>query len=134
MARLILDTGLLIAVARGKVDLTTLPDEDDVAVPAVVVAEYVAGTLLDEDAGRRAAQRAFLDEVLAVTPVEDYDAIVAEYHAELLAHTRRIGRPRGVHDLIIAATARATGRILVTTDEQARFGELPDVQVRVVVV
>jgi tRNA(fMet)-specific endonuclease VapC len=29
------------------------------------------------------------------------------------------------HDLIIAATARATGRTLITTDGRARFEELP---------
>lgn len=134
MARLILDTGILVAGARGKLDLAALPDEDDVALPAVVVAEYLTGTLLDDDAGRNAAQRAFLRDVLTVTPVEDYDATVAEHHAELLAHARRTGRTRGVHDLIIAATARATGRILLTTDERARFDELPDVQTRIVTV
>lgn len=134
MARLILDTGVLVAGARGKFDLAGLPDEDDVAVPAVVVAEYLSGTMLDDDPGRRSASRAFLQEVLALTPIEDYDSVVAEHHAVLLAHTRRAGRPRGVHDLIIAATARATGRILVTTDERARFDELPEVQARIVTI
>jgi tRNA(fMet)-specific endonuclease VapC len=75
-------------------------------------------------------QRAFLDEVLAAVPVEDYGQTVAEHHAELLAHTQRHGKPRGAHDLIIAATARATGRTLVTTDKHARFEELPGVAVR----
>lgn len=77
MARLILDTGVLVAGARGILDPAQLPDVDDVALPAVVVAEYLAGVLLDDDAGRRAAQRAFLEDVLAVTPVEDYDSTVA---------------------------------------------------------
>ena len=49
---------------------------------------------------------------------------MANHHAALLAHTHKSGIPRGAHDLIIAATARANGRILVTTDERARFGEL----------
>jgi tRNA(fMet)-specific endonuclease VapC len=34
--------------------------------------------------------------------------------------------------LIIAATARASGRILVTTDAKARFDELPEVRTRLV--
>jgi len=95
-------------------------------------AEYLAGVLRDDDHGRRAAQRAFLDEVLVTVPVEDYDPTVAKHHAELLAHVLRAGQPRGAHDLIIAATARATGRTLLTTDERARFPELPDVSVRVI--
>jgi len=42
-------------------------------------------------------------------PVVDYTLEVAVQHAALLAHVRRVGRPVGAHDLIIAATARATG-------------------------
>ncbi|MDN5798334.1 MAG: PIN domain-containing protein, partial [Intrasporangium sp.] len=105
---------------------------DDVAIPAVVVAEYLAGTLLDPDPGRSVAQRAFLDEVLQVLPVHEYDRDVAEHHAALLAHVQRTGSERGAHDLIIAATARAADRTVLTTDERARFGELPDVSARLV--
>lgn len=130
MARLILDTGVLIAGARGRFDLEALADGDDVALPAVAIAEYLAGTYLDADPGRVAAQRGFLEEVLEVLPVCDYDQDVAGHHALLLAHVTGTGNPRGVHDLIVAATARATGRTVVTTDEHTRFGELPDVAAR----
>ncbi len=130
MARLILDTGVIIAGVRGHIDVAALGDTDDVAIPAVVVAEYLAGTLLDPDPGRSAAQRAFLDEVLQVLPVHEYDRDVAEHHAALLADGQRTGGTRGAHDLIIAATARAADRTVLTTDERARFGELPDVSVR----
>jgi tRNA(fMet)-specific endonuclease VapC len=128
---LILDTGVLVRGARGQLDATAIGDEDDVALPAVVIAEYLAGVLLDGDRARQATQRGFLDQVLDVTPVEDYTPAVAVQHAKLLAHVRTTGQPRGAHDLIIAATALATGRILLTTDSRARFDELPDVQARV---
>jgi tRNA(fMet)-specific endonuclease VapC len=55
-----------------------------------------------------------------------FDLLVARHHATLLAHARRQGRPMGAHDLQIAATARATGRTLVTTEVSA-FEDLPDV-------
>ncbi|GLY65743.1 hypothetical protein [Amycolatopsis taiwanensis] len=48
-----------------------------------------------------------------------------------MAEVTRLGTPRGTLDLIIAATARATGRALVTTDARARFGDLPGVEARV---
>ena len=57
---------------------------------------------------------------------------LAEHHAALLAYTARKGQRRGPHDLIVAATGRATGRTILTTDVQARFGELPDVNGRIV--
>jgi len=127
--RLILDTGVLVAAVRGR---ATIPDDADVALPAIVIAEYLAGVQLDNDAGRQAGQRAFLDDILAVVPVHAYDGVVAEHHAALLAYTARQGQRRGAHDLIVAATARATGRIILTTDRHARFGELPDVDARTV--
>jgi tRNA(fMet)-specific endonuclease VapC len=127
--RLILDTGVLVAAVRGR---ATVPDDADVAIPAIVIAEYLAGVHLDQDAGRQAAQRAFLDEVLAVMPVHEYDRSVAEHHAALLAYAARQGQRRGAHDLIVAATGRATGRTILATDRHARFSELPDVNARTI--
>lgn len=132
MARLILDTGVLVAAVRGQLDLSALADADDAALPAVVVAEYLAGTLLDPDPGRTAAQRALLEDVLQVLTVHDYDLNIAGHHSVLLAHVQQRGTPLGAHDLIVAATARASGRTILTTDERARFDELPDVDARVV--
>lgn len=130
MARVILDTGVLVAAVRGRLDLAAIAEEDDVALPVVALAEYLTGVELDPDPARRAVQHAFLEELLAVTPVADYTPEVAIEHAALLAHVRRTGRPRGAHDLIIAATARATDRLLVSTDTQAGFTDLPEVEVR----
>lgn len=67
--------------------------------------------------GRRRERRAaFVEAVLAAVTVEDYDIDVARIHGLLLAETRRSGRSRGAHDLIIAATARARGREVVSAD------------------
>lgn len=131
MARLILDTGILVAAARDRLELAELADEDNVALPAVAVAEYLTGVELDTDPARQAAQRSFLDDVLGVLPVVDYDIAIARAHARLLAHTRRSGHRRGPRDLLIAATATATDRTLLTTDTKARFDELPGVDARV---
>lgn len=54
--------------------------------------------------------------MVAVVPVISYDLSVAIAHARLLVATRKAGRPRGAHDLIIAATAVAGGRVVVTAD------------------
>jgi predicted nucleic acid-binding protein len=45
-----------------------------------------------------------------------------------IAHVRRSGTPRGAHDLIIAAHALQTERIVVTSGAKARFGDLPGVR------
>ena len=61
-----------------------------------------------------------------VTAAPDTEATAA-HHARLIAHARRSGRPRGAHDLIIAAHAVETDRIVVSRDAAARFGDLPGV-------
>lgn len=95
---------------------------------AVTIAELAAGVHLAE--GKvKAARRRFLSRMLDEVPVLPYDLAAAAAHAELLAATRRSGRPRGAHDLIIAATARAARRIVVTADPAA-FSDLPGVTCR----
>jgi tRNA(fMet)-specific endonuclease VapC len=81
------------------------------------------------DEAHRLHRQAFINDVIDVIPIVDYDDTVASSHAELLAHVRRQGRPRGAHDLIIAATAKATQREVVSADSSA-YRELPGVAVR----
>lgn len=129
--RLILDTGMIIGAerhGRGLADL--LEDDDDVSVAAVTVAELQLGVEL-ADGRRRIRRQEFVDGVRALIPIEDYTADVAMVHARLLAHVRREGKPRGAHDLIIAATAAATARTLLTTDGKAVFDDLPGVHASV---
>ena len=105
-----------------------IADDDDVALAAVTAAELLVGVeLADRRQHRRREQ--FVNDLLTTIPVEDYDLGVARAHARLLAHARRSGRPRGAHDLIIAATAIASDRTVVTADRDG-FDGLPDVIVR----
>lgn len=129
MTRLLLDTTFLVDAERTGTDLdAVIDDDDDVAVAAITIAELRVG-VLRADRRRRTARRACLDEVVEAIPVLGYDLAVAEAHAELLAAVRAQGTPRGAHGLIIAATARASGRTVVTAD-RAAFAGLPGVEVR----
>jgi tRNA(fMet)-specific endonuclease VapC len=124
---LILDTGVLIASERGRAKLADLiSEDDDAAIAAVTVAELRTGVVLASDR-HRGARAAFVQNVLAVLPVEPYDLAAALVHAELLGFVQRSGATRGAHDLMVASTALATGRTVVTTDRGARFHDLPGV-------
>ena len=129
VSQLLFDTTFLIDAERGGSDLDGLvDDDDDVAIAAITVAELRVGALL-ADKRRRATRSAYVDDVTSTLPVLDYDLDVAEAHAVLLAAVREQARPRGAHDLLIAATARAAGRIVITADADA-FIDLPGVAVR----
>jgi tRNA(fMet)-specific endonuclease VapC len=125
----ILDTSVLVAAERGRASLdAAIQDDDDVAIAAITVAELWVGVEL-ADARRRPRRTTFVEQVISSIPVEEYDLHVARMHAELLAGARRAGKPRGAHDLIIAATAISRGRVLITTDS-AGFEQIPGLKVR----
>ena len=126
MSLLLLDTTFLIDAERGGVDLDdVIDDDDDVAIAAVTVAELLVGVKL-ASAKQRKMRQAYVDEIIEALPIIAYDRKVAVEHADLLVAVRGQGRPRGAHDLLIAATARASDRAVVTADEGA-FAGLPGV-------
>ncbi|MBE2315883.1 VapC toxin family PIN domain ribonuclease [Solirubrobacter sp. CPCC 204708] len=130
MERLIVDTGVLIAIERGPpIPASVLPDDADIAIAAITASELLVGVEL-ADEQRKAARLATVEAILTTFDVISFDLEIARQHAVLLAHARRSGRPRGAHDLQIAATARATARVVVTTDSHA-FDDLPAVKHRV---
>ena len=109
----------MIDAERSKSNLDdVIKDEDDVAIAAITVAELQVGVELATGKTRR-SRLELLDEIVASIPILDYDLAVARTHAQLLVIVRRQGRPRGAHDLIIAATALSSNRWLVTADETA---------------
>jgi tRNA(fMet)-specific endonuclease VapC len=128
LRQILLDTTFLVDVERGRsVPDEVIDDDDDVAIAAITIAELSVGIGLAS--GRsRAGRQAFVDDVLATLTVIPYDESVALQHASLLVAVRRAGRPRGAHDLIIAATALAADRTVITAD-RAAFVDLPGVRV-----
>jgi tRNA(fMet)-specific endonuclease VapC len=127
---LILDTTVLVDAERGGGSLErVVADGDDVAIAAITVAELRVGVQLAKGRRREKRER-FVAAILDAVSIEPYDLKVAEVHADLLAHVRVAGMPRGAHDLIIAATARAQERQVVSSDRSG-FAELPGVSLAV---
>ncbi|MCP3878358.1 MAG: type II toxin-antitoxin system VapC family toxin [Sulfitobacter sp.] len=127
MSLLLLDTAFLIDAERSDAELDELiDDDDDVAIAAVTVAELLVGVKL-ANSRHRTRRAEYVEAIRSTVSVLDYDTRVAEEHAELLVAVQKAGTPRGAHDLIIAATARASGRTVVTADLSA-FQNLPGVQ------
>lgn len=126
MTRFLLDTSVLIDDERSGGLLERLPEDADLAIATITLAELGTGVEL-ASARHRPARAAYL-EAIRELPSVHYDADVAAVHARLLAQCQRLGRPRGAHDLIIAASAIATDRIVVTRDPDG-FVDLPGLQV-----
>ena len=122
----LLDANVLIAYERGTIDQAAL-NGHELAIAAVSVAEYRVGIELADSAARAADRACALAAITLAVDVLEYTGATAACHARLIAHVRRAGMPRRAHDLIIAAHALQTERIVLTFDAKARFGDLPGV-------
>jgi tRNA(fMet)-specific endonuclease VapC len=124
--RVIIDTGVIIAFERGKLDIDAVLGADDAAISAVTAMELLVG-VERADAAYKQRRASHVEAVLASVPVVDYTLAVARVHARLAVRAMSLGKPRSAHDMIIAATAAAEDRVLLTTDASADFAELTGV-------
>jgi tRNA(fMet)-specific endonuclease VapC len=119
---LLLDTNILVLMCRGAVaaqrldDRFKLLDRSQAPLIAVVsVGEILAfSRSLKWGAGKQQTLRVLLDQ-LVVTDIGSTTVLNA--YAELATHARANGRPMGQNDLWIAAVAKATDAVLLTTDK-----------------
>ena len=120
--RLMLDTNVLIAYERGTIERAAL-DADELAIAAVSVAEYRAGIEL-ADSAERAADRA--RALAAITSAVDVLSTPKRRCPPCAADRARPPgwSARGAPDLIIAAHALQTERMVLTFDAKARLGDL----------
>ncbi|MFC7403709.1 type II toxin-antitoxin system VapC family toxin [Georgenia alba] len=127
--RLLLDTNVLVDLERRLLTPTDVsgPD-DDVAVPAIVLAEYRTGVERARTPEQRRRRERVLDALLLAVTVLDFTETTAEHYATLAAHTLATGKKRGQNDLQIAAHAAETQRLVVTRDFSAKFDDLPGVR------
>lgn len=130
---LILDTSALVALERAGASLSDVLEplaEEEVAVPAIVVAELLAGVRLADDRRRAAQRQAKIDAVLALAPVIDFGAEIAESWADLFAALERRGNRIPANDLAVAATATYLGfAVLVGPEDEEHFRRVEGLEV-----
>lgn len=111
----LLDTSVLIALDS---EMTDLPEA--AAISTITIGELHAGVLLARNASTRALRQgrfAAIRAAFAPLPVDDATALA---YGEVLAAARSAGRTTKATDLLIIATAAATGRVLWTGDDRQR--------------
>lgn len=114
----LLDTSAVIAAEL------TLEPEDTAAISVVTIGELRAGVLLASDPSTRTARQARLSAIRDAFEPIPVDETVAERYGEILASARSARQTTTATDLLIVATAAATGRTLHTLDRsQAELAE-----------
>lgn len=120
----LLDTSVVIGDFESlQIELPTT-----MAISVITVGELRAGVRLADDPKARAARQTRLHAIRAAFEPIPVDEAVTEHYGEILATARSAGRPSKATDLLIIATAVATGRTLHTLDKrQAALAELAGV-------
>jgi tRNA(fMet)-specific endonuclease VapC len=115
----LIDTSVLIAAERGRLDLTQLVrthQDDELSISAVTASELLHGVHRLKGAVARAKAQLFVDRLIGLLPVIPFDLEIARVHAALGAELGERGTPVGAHDLMIAATAVYSGSYVATRD------------------
>jgi predicted nucleic acid-binding protein len=126
LSRALLDTSIVIAEA----DSLELQPGEAAAISVITLGELRAGVTLALDPATRAARQARLAAVRNAFEPLSVDEPIAEQYGLVLATARSQKRASKATDLLVIATAAATGRILHTLDErQARLAQLVGIPV-----
>lgn len=125
MSESLLDTSVLIEVEERLGDLP-----EAAAISVITLGELRAGVLLARtEAELRVRQERFAAVRAAFIPLP-VDVPVADQYGRMLATARTARRTARASDLLIIATATATGRRLYTLDpQQARLADAGGVEV-----
>jgi len=130
---LVLDTSALVTMEREGRSLAEAVSRlatEDALIPAIVVAELLAGVRLADDRRRAARRRAKIDAVLALAAVVDFDAEIAETWAELFAGLERRGNRIPANDLAVAATAiHLHMPVLVGPEDEVHFRRVDGLEI-----
>lgn len=112
---LILDTNALSAFADGDVALRrVIENEPDLAIPVVVLGEYLFGI---SQSRWRARYEAWLRGNVAGFLVLSIGPSTAEQYAKVRSELKAAGRPIPNNDLWIAALAREHGYAVMSRDQ-----------------
>jgi predicted nucleic acid-binding protein len=110
--RALLDTSVVIASGDALRD----ESEATAAISVLTIGELQAGVRLAKSAQTRAERQARLNAIRAMFEPIAVDETIAYAYGELLAFARSQRRTTNATDLLIIASASATGRTLLTLD------------------
>ncbi|MHB8320193.1 MAG: PIN domain-containing protein [Acidimicrobiales bacterium] len=117
------DSGVLI----GEYLERALGPDEEIAIAAITASELLHG-VHRATPEHRGAREAFIEAVLSVVPVLEFDLLAARVHARLWAETVAARTNVGPHDRLVAATAIKLGWRVATANVR-HFNQIPGLDV-----
>lgn len=113
----IFDTSFLIEAERRESEISRFADyreEEAFGISVITVAELLHGVHRSDTTKRRLKRSAYVEKVIELFPIYNFEISTARIYAELWADLSRKGVQIGSHDLIIGSTALALGFSVAT--------------------
>lgn len=111
---LVLDTSVIIAQEKGKIDFTKWQDYGEAYISSITVTELLVGIDRADTEARRIKRSAFVEHIIASISVLPFDVEEARIYAKVLHNLFMEKTTIGTHDMIIGATAIAHGYPVLT--------------------
>ena len=119
---LMLDSSVLLAAERGKVNLALLLQTEaahrQVAIAAITAAELLNGCERVRAGKRREHRRQFVEEILGAISTIPFDLDIARQYARLWAQLASTGPVFGAHDMLVATTSLQGKHALATLNTE----------------
>jgi len=113
----IFDTSLLIESERRQSEISQFTKgrkEEVFGISVITVAELLHGVHRADSKIRRLKRSAYVEKVIELFPIYNFEISTARIYSELWADLSRKGIQIGAHDLIIGATALSLGFSVAT--------------------
>lgn len=111
---IVLDTCVLIAAEKQKLNFTQIESTEETFITAITASELLLGVKLADNEVRRNKRSAFVEHILNSFTILPFSAESARIHSEIHSSLWRKGELIGAHDMIIAAIALSHGYSLLT--------------------
>jgi tRNA(fMet)-specific endonuclease VapC len=124
---MILDSSILIAAERGRLDLHGLfvmHPLEEFYIASITASELLHGVERANTPERRLKRQAYVEGVLQKIPQIEFDLQCARHHAKLWASLESSGQSIGAYDMLIAATALSRSHQMATLNV-AEFNRVP---------
>ena len=128
MIKYMLDTNIIIYTIKNRparVRETFNQHDGQMCISSVTYGELVYGA---EKSAQPERNLADIEGLVARLEIVPFDRHAAEHFGQLRSELYRIGQPIGPYDMMIAASARAEGLVLVTNNEN-EFARVPGLRV-----
>lgn len=130
---LVVDTSVFITLERQRRSwqeaLAGESSAETLAIATITASELLAGVYRADTAERAFRRSAYAEEILRSMEILPFDLEAARIHSRLWSELESLGQAIGRYDLLIAATALATGSA-VLTDNIREFSRISGLEVR----